>query len=117
MQAILQSVRSTIRRAVPGTQEMISDKIPSHKLPNGTALWFAGWKQRYSLYPAADHVVEALKSGLAPHKVSKGTIRFPLSQPAPVKLIERIAKFRAKEVATRGTIEAKLRAKPPSRVP
>ena len=30
-------------------------------------------------------------------EVSKGTIRFPLSEPVPVKLIEGIAKFRGKE--------------------
>ena len=32
-------------------------------------------------------------------KVSKGTIRFPLSQPVPVKLIGDIARFRASEGA------------------
>jgi len=37
---------------------------------------------------------------LAPYEVNnKGTIRFPLSEPVPVKLIGRTAKFRAKEVA------------------
>ena len=64
-------------------------------------LYFAGWRQNYSLYPATDHVVAAFKDDLAPYEVSKGTIRFPLSQPVPVKLIGRIAKFRAKEVAER----------------
>jgi uncharacterized protein YdhG (YjbR/CyaY superfamily) len=42
-------------------------------------------------------MVTAFKDQLAPYKVSKGTIRFPLSEPVPVKLIERIAKFRAEE--------------------
>jgi hypothetical protein len=32
------------------------------------------------------------------HGNDKGTIRFPLSQPVPVKLIEGLAKFRAKDV-------------------
>jgi uncharacterized protein YdhG (YjbR/CyaY superfamily) len=66
-------------------------------------LYFAGWKQHYSLYPATDHVVEAFKDDLEPYKVNKGTIRLPLNQPVPVKLIERIAKFRAKEVAERAS--------------
>jgi uncharacterized protein YdhG (YjbR/CyaY superfamily) len=65
-------------------------------------LYFAGWKQHYSLYPATEHLLDAFKDELAPYDVNKGTIRFPLSQPVPVKLIERIAKFRAKEVAERG---------------
>jgi uncharacterized protein YdhG (YjbR/CyaY superfamily) len=97
VQAILQRVRSTIRKAVPGAEEMISYQIPAYKLHGDRVLYFAGWKEHYSLYPAPDPVVEAFKDELAPYKVNKGTIRFPLSSPVPVKLIERIAKFRAKE--------------------
>jgi uncharacterized protein YdhG (YjbR/CyaY superfamily) len=63
-------------------------------------LYFAGFKEHYSLYPASDQLVAAIKD-LAPRKVSKGTIRFPLDEPVPAQLIERIAKFRAKEVGER----------------
>ena len=105
-QAILRRVRSTIRKAVPGAEEVISYQIPTYKLHGGYVVYFAGWKQHYSLYPANDHLVVAFKDDLAQYKISKGTIRFPLSQPVPVKLIERIAKFLAKEAA------ARARAKP-----
>ncbi len=67
----------------------------------------------YSLYPATDHLVEAFKDDLAPYEVDKGTIRFQLSQPVPVKLIERIAKFRAKEAAE--SAKAKLGMRQPRR--
>jgi uncharacterized protein YdhG (YjbR/CyaY superfamily) len=69
-------------------------------------VYFAGWKQHYSLYPATDHLVAAFKDDLAPYEINKRTIRFPLSEPVPVKLIERIAKFRAKEAAERETAKA-----------
>ena len=101
VQAVLQSVRSAIRKALPGAEEVISYQIPTYKLHGGYVVYFAGWKHHYSLYPATDSLVEAFKDELSPYKISKGTIRFPLSQPVPVKLIERIAKFRAKEVAER----------------
>src|SRR5258708_31850860 len=101
VQAILQRVRSTIRKAVRGAEESISYRIPAYRLHGRPVLYFAGWKQHYSLYPATDRVVEAFKDDLAPYKITKGTIRFPLSQPIPVKLIEGIAKFRAKEAAER----------------
>ena len=78
----------------------------AYKLRGGPVLYFAGWRQHYSLYPATDHVVPAFKDDLAPYEVDKGTIRFPLSEPVPVKLIERIAKFRAKEVAERAKAKA-----------
>ena len=99
VQAILKRVRGIIRKALPGAEEVISYQIPAYKLPGGMVVFFAGWKQHYSLYPANERVVEAFKEELAPYKLSKGTVRFPLSEPVPVKLIERIAKFRAKEVA------------------
>jgi uncharacterized protein YdhG (YjbR/CyaY superfamily) len=100
-QAALKLVRSTLRRALPKAEEVISYKIPAYKLDGGIVLYFAGWKQHYSLYPAGERMVAAFKNELAPYQLSKGTIRFPLSQPVPVKLIERIARFRAQE-ATQG---------------
>jgi uncharacterized protein YdhG (YjbR/CyaY superfamily) len=99
VQAVLRQVRSAIRKAVPDAEEVISYQIPAYKLPGGMVLWFAGWKQHYSLYPANDRLAKELKSELAPYKINKGTIRFPLSQTVPAKLIGRIAKFRAEEVA------------------
>ena len=103
---ILERVRSTIRKAVPGAEEVISYNIPTYKLHGRSVIHFAGWKQHFSLYPASDDIVAALKDDLAPYEVNKGTIRFPLAGAVPVKLIERIAKFRAMEVAEREKIKA-----------
>ena len=101
-QAVLERVRRTIRKAVPEAEEVISYKMPTYKLRGLPVLYLAGWKEHYSLYPCAGRLVAALQRELAPYEVNnKGTIRFPLTQPVPVKLIERIAKFRAKEVAAR----------------
>jgi uncharacterized protein YdhG (YjbR/CyaY superfamily) len=104
--SILQRVRSAIRKALPGAEEVISYQIPAYKLHGLAVLAFAGWKQHYSLYPATGNVVATLGAKLAPYKVSKGTIRFPLSQPVPVKLIERIARLRAREAARRARAKA-----------
>lgn len=106
VQAILRQVRTTIRKAVPSAEEVISYQIPAYKLHGGTVIFFAGWKQHYSLYPATDRVVEAFKDDLAAYEVSKGTIRFPLSQPVPVKLIEGIAKLRAQEATEHAAAKA-----------
>jgi uncharacterized protein YdhG (YjbR/CyaY superfamily) len=96
-QGVLKRVRSAIRKAVPGAEEAISYKIPTYKLQGAVVLYFAGWSRHYSLYPAGDRVVAAFRDELAPYAVEKGTSRFPLSAPVPVKLIESIAKFRAQE--------------------
>jgi hypothetical protein len=71
----------------------------------------------YLLYSSTDHVVRAFKDELAPYEVNKGTIRFPLSQPVPVKLIEGIAKLRAKEVAGRQKAKGGYNRGPGRRAP
>jgi uncharacterized protein YdhG (YjbR/CyaY superfamily) len=98
---VLQLVRNTISKAVPEAEEVISYKIPAYKLQDEPVLYFAGWRRHVSLYPATATVVAAFKDEIAAYFDHKSTLRFPLSQPIPVKLIERIAKFRAKEVAGR----------------
>jgi uncharacterized protein YdhG (YjbR/CyaY superfamily) len=100
-QSALELVRRSIRKAVPNAEESISYKIPTYKLRGDPVIYFAGWKQHYSLYPATNRIVATFKNDLAAYEVKKGTIRFPLSQPVPVKLIERIAKIRANEVTER----------------
>jgi uncharacterized protein YdhG (YjbR/CyaY superfamily) len=111
VQGILKRVRSTIRKAVPRAEETISYQIPAYKLQGAAVIYFAGWKEHYSLYPASDRMVKAFKEELAPYKISKGTIRFPLSEPVPVKLIEGVAKFRAKEAAERVKAKAAVKKK------
>jgi uncharacterized protein YdhG (YjbR/CyaY superfamily) len=99
---ILNLVRNTIRKAVPKAEEAISYNIPAYKLRGSPVLWFAGWKRHYSFYPASERLHAAFKDQLAPYQVNKGTIRFPLSAPIPIRLIAGIAKFRAQEAAARG---------------
>jgi uncharacterized protein YdhG (YjbR/CyaY superfamily) len=101
VRGVLGRLRSTIRKAVPEARELISYKMPTYTLYGGRLLHFAVWKQHYSIYAAAERVVAAFRDELASYRVDKGTIRFLLSEPVPVKLIGRIAKFRAEEVAQR----------------
>jgi uncharacterized protein YdhG (YjbR/CyaY superfamily) len=111
VQMTLKRVRGAIRKAIPSAEEVISYGIPTYKVKGDTVLHFAGWKEHYSLYPATSHVVAAFKDDLALYEVSKGTIRFPLSKPIPVRLIGRIAKSRAKEVAQRKNAKAAAQRK------
>ena len=105
-QAVLQRVRSAIRKAVPGAEEAISYQIPTYKRNGRYVVYFAGWKKHYSLYPASSRLLAEFKDDLAPYEIEKATIRFPLSEPVPVRLIARIAKFMAKEAAAREKISS-----------
>jgi|ERR1700683_1307506 len=106
VQGVLERVRATIRKALPDAKEVVSYNMPTYKLGDETVMNVAAWKRHYSLYAATAGVLAAFKRELAGYEVIKGTIRFPLSQAVPARLIERIAKFRAKEVIQRAKAKA-----------
>jgi uncharacterized protein YdhG (YjbR/CyaY superfamily) len=105
-QMVLERVRGAIGKAVPDAEECISYQIPAFKLHGRVLLYFAGWKEHFSVYPASDAMIAAFDGELDGYRVSKGTLRFPLSEPVPMKLIGRIAKFRADELAARKAAKA-----------
>jgi uncharacterized protein YdhG (YjbR/CyaY superfamily) len=105
-QMVLERVRGAIGKAVPDAEECISYQIPAFKLRGRVLLYFAGWKEHYSVYPASDAMIAAFPDELEQYRVSKGTLRFSLSESVPVKLIGRIAKFRADELGARKSAKA-----------
>jgi uncharacterized protein YdhG (YjbR/CyaY superfamily) len=108
---LLERVRATIRKALPGATEGISYQIPIYKLDGRMVLYFAGFQRHYSVYPATAPVVRALGKEITGLLHSKATIRFPLEGAVPTRLITRIAKLRAAEVSE---LELAKRAKRPA---
>ena len=109
--AVLEQVRSIIRKALPGAEEVISYNIPAYKQRGERVIFFAGFKEHFSLYPVKSDIVAALNNELARYEKSTGTVRFPLSEPVPEKLIARITKLRAKQAAERATKRAAAKKK------
>jgi len=101
VQALLKRVRGAIRKGVPAAEEGISYQIPTYKLNSVPVVYFAGWQKHFSLYPVTDALVVAFKEDLTGYEISKGTVRFPYSEPVPIDLIERIARFRAEQLVKR----------------
>jgi|SRR5579859_272643 len=89
IQAILEKVRQSIRKAAPDVVETISYGMPTFDLNGKHLVFFAGWKHHISLYPipAGD---EAFQEKIAPYKRVRSTLRFPLSKPVPYDLVEQI---------------------------
>jgi uncharacterized protein YdhG (YjbR/CyaY superfamily) len=95
VRAILQRIRQVVRDAAPDAEEVISYRVPAFKL-NGILVYFAAFKKHVGLYPPIRGDAR-LKKALAPYAGEKGNLRFPLDQPIPYALIERIAKLRVKQ--------------------
>jgi uncharacterized protein YdhG (YjbR/CyaY superfamily) len=94
---VLERARAIVKKALPAAEEVISYQILGYKLSGRVVIYLAGWKEHLSLYPITPALSEALGKELAPHAAGRGTLRFALSEPLPVKLIERIAKLRGEE--------------------
>ncbi len=106
VQSILEQVRLTIRQAAPGAEETISYKIPAFKLNGKYLIYFAGYKNYISIYPAPTGVAKFAKAA-ARYGTGKGTFRFLLDEPIPYSLISRVVKFRAKENRDMAASQAK----------
>lgn len=95
----LEQVRTAIRKAVPEAVEVIGYRMPGYKLHGKPMLYFAGFKEHYSLFAASGTFFAALEEELRGYVLRKGTVQFPLTKPVPVKLIAQIAKLRAAGIA------------------
>jgi uncharacterized protein YdhG (YjbR/CyaY superfamily) len=95
IRAGLDLLRKTIKAAAPGAEEMISYQMPAYKL-NGMLAFFSATKNHYGFYPTASPII-VFREKLKSYDTTKGTIRFPLDKPIPVKLVTEIIKWKAKE--------------------
>lgn len=99
VQAKLEQVRATIKKAAPEAEETISYGMPAFKL-NGPLVYFAAFKGHIGFY-ALPSGNEAFQKELAKYKMGKGSIQFPLDEPMPLALITKIVQFRVKENAAK----------------
>ena len=92
IQAILKTIRETIKAAAPDAEEKISYQMPTFFL-KGNLVHFAAFKHQIGFYPTPSGV-DAFKEEIARYQSAKGSIRFPLDEPMPLDLITRIVKMR-----------------------
>ncbi|MFZ0686200.1 MAG: DUF1801 domain-containing protein [Terriglobales bacterium] len=95
VQAILEKIRCTIRNAAPGAIETIRYSIPTFTL-NGVLVHFAAFKKHIGFYPPVRGDAK-LEKAASIYAGEKGNLRFPLDQPIPYRLIEKLVKLRVKQ--------------------
>lgn len=95
--AALQDLRTTIRRAAPEAEEAISYSLPAFKYRDRPLVSYGAAKNHCSFYCMSPAVMDAHSDELAAYDTSKGTIRFPPSEPLPGALIEKLVKARLAE--------------------
>lgn len=98
--AYLEKLRATILSVVPEATESISYRMPAVRSGGRVVVWYAAFRDHYSMFPATEGVKEALGAEVEPYLSGKGTIRLPADEPLPVSLVERIVEARLRENAS-----------------
>ena len=91
---MLNELRGIIRQQAPRAEEIISYGIAGYRY-KGMLIYFAGFKDHVSLYPAP-RTEPAFKDALAGYKGGKGTIQFPIGTSIPVNLVKKMIRYRIK---------------------
>ena len=92
----LEQIRATIKTIAPDAKEKISYQIAAIELNGKNLLAFAGWKNHVSIYPIPSGS-ESFNRQISKYVDGKGTLKFPLSEPLPLKLIEKVVKLHVAE--------------------
>ena len=96
IQIILEKIRKTVHEAAPDASESISYGMPAFKLNSKPLVYFAAFKKHIGFY-ALPSGNKAFEKEISKYKSGKGSIQFPLDEPIPYDLINKIVIFRVKE--------------------
>jgi len=96
VQKILGEVRAIIRAAAPEAEETISYNIPTFTLNGKYLIYFAGWKHHISIYPIPTGS-ESFNKQVGKYVEGKGTLKFPIDKPLPLRLITKIVHLKLAE--------------------
>ena len=105
VQVILQKVRETIRHAAPEAKETISYMMPAFK-QHGILVYFAAWEKHIGMYPPISGN-KTLEKAIARYAGPKGNLQFPLDEPIPYELIEKLVKLRVKQDSEKAAAKRK----------
>jgi uncharacterized protein YdhG (YjbR/CyaY superfamily) len=100
--ARLEDLRRIVKAAAPDAEEVIAYNMPAYRLGGRFMVSFEAYSKWDSLFPASEAVENELGEEVAPYVKGKGTLQFPVGQPLPLGLIERIIRIRHRETAAAG---------------
>lgn len=94
----LSKVRAMIRSsAPPEASEALYYRMPAFRYKK-PLLGYAAFKHHCSLFVMSGTVLDGFTEELRTFQISKGTIRFPMDQPLPPDLVQRLVTARLAEI-------------------
>ncbi|MBI2212239.1 MAG: DUF1801 domain-containing protein [Acidobacteria bacterium] len=107
VQVILSKIRAIVRSAAPRAEEVMSYRMPAFR-QHGILIYFAAFNKHIGLFPPVSGDGE-LERAIAPYAGPKGNLKFPLDQPIPYDLIERIVELRVTQDGLQGASKRRKR--------
>jgi uncharacterized protein YdhG (YjbR/CyaY superfamily) len=92
----LTALRRLIQHAAPAAVETLAYGMPTYR-QGVNLVHFAAFPQHIGFYPTPAGMT-AFAAEFARYVSGKGSVQFPLDQPLPLELIERVVRFRVAEV-------------------
>jgi uncharacterized protein YdhG (YjbR/CyaY superfamily) len=90
-------LRSDILTVLPEAEQCISYAVPGFKVAGKTIAGFAAFKRHLSYLPHSGSVFPELAEDLAEYERSTGALRFPVDQPLPFALVEKLIAVRLRQ--------------------
>lgn len=97
VQARLIQLHEMILNENASIEEHFAYKMPAYRLHGKPLIYYAGYAKHIGVY-AMSIAHENFKDELKGYKQGKGSVQFPLNEPLPLDLIQRMIKFRVTEV-------------------
>ena len=97
----LGQLRRTIVQTIPDAEQCISYGMPAFRLHGKVVAGFAAFKNHLSYLPHSGSVLPELQDDLAGYSMSAGSLRFPINEPLPADLLEKLIAARVAEVRKR----------------
>ena len=82
---------------------------------HGILVYFAAWEKHIGMYPPISGN-KTLEKAIARYAGPKGNLQFPLDEPIPYDLIERIVKLRVKQDSAKAAAKRKKKSQTSSKL-
>ena len=105
-QKAMSEIIATIKAKVPNAEEHISYNMPAFKVNGEYFIHFSAWKNHIGMYPIPAGN-EAFQKQIEQYRLAKSSLNFPLDKPMPIKLIEKVIKFRIAENLKSAKVKSK----------
>ena len=97
----LQALRRTILEIIPEAEEVILYRVPAFRVQGKTVAGFAAFKTHLSYLPFSGSVLPRLADDLHGYTMTKSALHFPVDEPLPKALVQKLIAVRLDEASPR----------------